>query len=105
MTNTIPTATEIYDAIMAQINPDLVSTSGVQTDVPLPGETPIQFAGRTQRYASAFTLYERCLDAYVTNLKDQAHTIRLQKRVSAESEAAAADAAAEDEILQSIANA
>ncbi len=99
-----PQATEIYDGIMSQIDADLLSTSGVKTDEPIPGESPVQFAARKQRYAHSFELYERCLEAYVSHLYDEAQAMRLQKRVANEQQSAGEDRKAQIELLRSISN-
>lgn len=81
---TLPTGEEIYNAIMAQIEPDLVTTSGVTTDAPIDGESPVQFSARLEKYRKAFALYEKCFNAFVAHLQEESKKSRLATRLATE---------------------
>ncbi|NOS68296.1 MAG: hypothetical protein HOO67_08150 [Candidatus Peribacteraceae bacterium] len=83
-TATLPTGEQIYNAIMAQIEPDLVTTSGVTTDAPIAGETPENFSARLEKYRKAFALYEKCFNAFVSHLQEESKKARLATRVATE---------------------
>ena len=83
-TTELLTGEEIYNAIMGQIEPDLVTTSGVSTDAPKPGEGDADFSARMERYRKAFATYEKCFEAYVSHLRDDSRKSRLATRIATE---------------------
>lgn len=67
----LPTGQQLYDAIMAHIEPEL-TTEGVKTlEVKYKNETPGQLAERKNRYALAFELYEKHYAGYIQALQGQ----------------------------------
>ena len=80
----LPTGEDIYNAIMGQIEPDLVTTSGVSTDAPKPAESDADFTARMERYRKAFGIYEKCFEAYVANLREESRKSRLATRLATE---------------------
>ena len=80
----LQTGKQIYNAIMSQIEPELVTTSTVKVDASMPGETPEEFAARMERYRKAFALYEQCFDAYVAHVREESRQTRLDARHAAE---------------------
>ena len=83
-TTTPLTGEQIYDAIMRQIEPDLVTTSGVRVDAPEDGENSEHFSTRMKRYKNAFALYEKCFESYVAQLREESKKTRLAARHAAE---------------------
>lgn len=83
-TQTLPTGEQIYNTIMSQIEPDLVTTSGVSTDAPEKAETPAHFTARMERYQKAFALYEKCFNAFVAHLHEESKKARLATRLATE---------------------
>lgn len=55
----LPTGAEIYDGLMADIEPDLVSDAIPLIDAKYAGETPEQTAERLARYNAAYAEYDR----------------------------------------------
>lgn len=54
----IPTGIQVFDLIMAQIEPDLVSTTVTTLDEKYKDETPAQAKARAERYVKAYEKYE-----------------------------------------------
>ncbi len=80
----IITGEQIYNAIMGEIEPDLVTTSGVSTDVRRRGESKAKWNARMERYRKAFALYEKCFTAYVAHLRDASKKSRAATRIATE---------------------
>lgn len=55
----LPQGDEFYDALMAQIEPDLVSTQLPLLEARYVGETPEQQQARQDRYDAAFAEFDR----------------------------------------------
>lgn len=85
----------IYDAIMAEINPELLSTVYRTIDERYPDETLPQFAARLEQYRLDFLTFRRCLQAYESTLARQAQSHDRALRVAAETQTKA-----EEEIFQ-----
>lgn len=65
------TGQEIYDGIMATIEPDLVTTARATLDAKYRGETPEQRKTRLDRYNTAFEEYERRYARFIEDLHAQ----------------------------------
>ena len=99
---TLQTGEQIYNTIMVQIEPDLLTTSTVKVDSPETGESDGQYAARMERYRKAFATYERCFEAYVAYLRDESRRTRLDARVSAESKSNAEEKIKAEELFLNI---
>lgn len=98
-TQSLPTGEAIYNAIMSQIEPDLVTDSGVGTDAPLKGESAKAFSARMEKYHKAFALYDQCLSAYIAHLRDESKKSRVATRVATEQRLHDEEAATADKLL------
>lgn len=90
---------------MGQIEPDLVTTSGVSTDAAQPGESQAQFTVRMEKYRKAFGLYEKCFNAYVAYLHDESKKSRASTRITAERKQHDEEEATADKLLSEITHA
>lgn len=75
---TIPTGQELFDSIMAHIEPDLTSENLKTLDQKYAGETEDETWTRKQRYELAFERYEQAYSGYVETLQAQANRYRKQ---------------------------
>ena len=64
--------TELYDAIMAEIEPELVSDELLLLEERYANESLQQKHERLQRYQEAFDLYEACFTAYMHEINQYA---------------------------------
>lgn len=62
----IPDGEEVYDKLMAAIEPELTTKQVAGLKVKYAGETPEQKEARRARYAKAFAEYERQFSQYVS---------------------------------------
>ena len=103
MSAPLPNGDQIYDAIMSQIDSDLVSAKVNDSHKKLDKETDKQYAARMERYRKAFALYEKCFNTYISSLRaGNRKSVRLQ-RATAERRTKALDDAAEEKLLKQIA--
>lgn len=65
----LPTGAEIYDGLMADIEPDLVSAAIPLIDAKYAGETPEQTAERLARYKAAYEEYERRFNEWADEME------------------------------------
>jgi hypothetical protein len=61
----IPSEQDLYDRLMAPIEPDLTSTSRPQLKARYRTERPEQREARKQRYAEAFRKFYQALNEYI----------------------------------------
>jgi hypothetical protein len=80
----LPTAEDIYDALMGKIEPDLVSTNLPLLESAYLGETPAQKQVRMARYQKALAAYDKALDAWCLQMEQR--TRKLRTDVAAELE-------------------
>lgn len=64
----IPSTVELYDLLMREIEPELLSTSIAGLALKYRRETPEQSNERAERYAKAFREYDRRLETYIQTL-------------------------------------
>lgn len=90
----LPTGAEVYDGIMSDIEPDLVSNMIPLLDEKYAGETPEQNAIRLTRYRTAyeeygrrFAVWEKEMSQLVTSYRKGALKIEEQDSRDAESSA------------------
>ncbi len=100
---TLPAGEQIYDTIMAQIEPDLLTASTVKTDAPEDGEALEAYGARMARYRKAFALYEKCFEAFVTHLRDESRKTKLAARFAAEQQTHDTEEAAAEKLLSDMA--
>lgn len=77
---------EMYDAIMAGIEPELVSTNVKSLPEAYKDETDEQAAERAERYNRAFEAYEAALQAQQNSWEQQLAAMRKQAFQSTEKE-------------------
>lgn len=63
----LPSTTDVYDALMGDIEPDLVSVSLPTLGQRYRGETADQKKAREARYAIAFDKYDKAFDEWAAN--------------------------------------
>ena len=82
----LPTGQELYDALMQQIEPELVSSVVDTLEAVHKGETDEKHAERMERYRNAFLEYDKQFDAYMQNLTQQVSDYRRTAVAAIESE-------------------
>lgn len=65
----VPSGTEIYDAIMRKIEPELIRVNLDKLDAPYKNETEAEHRARYRRYSKAFAAYKKAFSAWSLNLK------------------------------------
>ncbi|MFA6038909.1 MAG: hypothetical protein WCV62_05255 [Candidatus Peribacteraceae bacterium] len=86
----IPSGRRIYDALMAQIEPDLVTATIPTLENTYKDETPEQNAERRKRYLAAFAKYDRAFAALTKELREavqQCRTHAVSKKSKKDDEA------------------
>lgn len=82
----LPTAREVYDAIMGGIEPELVTDQLPLLDAKYANETPVEKTVRMERYGRAFVAYEIAYEAYEQSIRRSADACRKSTRSSQESD-------------------
>lgn len=72
----IPTGCELYDALMAHIEPELTSAASKLIEEKYKNETPQNHKERMQRYALAFERCETAYQEYMLTLDAQVNRYR-----------------------------
>lgn len=80
----IPTGAQVYDALMARIEPELVSANLPTLDVKHAGENALQRAARYARYSKAFAAYDLAFRQWMTELSQAVQLFRRRAIRSAE---------------------
>jgi hypothetical protein len=75
---------EIYDELMAQIEPELMMESLPTLNEKYANETPQQAAERSERYDAAFAAYDLRYAAYMADLQMAIHGLKKDVRQSME---------------------
>lgn len=91
-------AREIYDRIMAEIEPDLLLSTIPLLDTKYAGETTVQHEERMKRYAVAYKKFEEAFAAFKLNVNGSIHTAKTQALQEEEQQSVAADRAKLDAI-------
>ena len=68
----VPTGEEIYNALMSEIEPDLVSNQIPLLDQKYAGETEEERKARMQRYTEAYAKYDAVSAKYIADLQAKA---------------------------------
>jgi hypothetical protein len=95
-------AEEIYDALMREIEPDLVSETIGSIDTLYPGETEEERDARMKQYALAFVIFDETLEEYELEKKEEIHRIKNEMQQVVEQESKAEDDATMTKIEESI---
>lgn len=82
----IPQGNEVYDMLMAKIEPDLVTTQLPLLDAKYKNETPAEAKSRSERYEKAFAEYDKQMEEYLANLRTQVRVYQSTARASVEHE-------------------
>ncbi len=82
----IPTGEELYDRLMAEIEPELLTKNLPTLDEKYKGESPEDAKVRADRYDKAFAEYEKRLAEYMGSLKGKVNSYRRTAMQSAEAE-------------------
>jgi hypothetical protein len=94
------TGEQIYDQIMAEIEPDLTSALYPTLAVKYAGETEEQKQARMARYEAAFAEYDARYEKFLTTVTSESHAIKKEARDAAESKDRAQDDKAEGDLLK-----
>ena len=89
---------QIYDQIMADIEPDLLLATIPLLDAKYAGETTEQHEGRMKRYAVAYKKFEEAFAAFKANVNGSIRASKTQALREKEQESAVADQAKIDAI-------
>jgi len=82
----IPTGEEIYNAIMGEIEPELLSQNIPSLDEKYSGETEEERAKRLKRYQEAYKTYDEKYTKWIEGLKQLVEKARRHAIQSAEKE-------------------
>lgn len=101
----IPPADEIYDRIMDDIEPDLVTANLPEIDSKYEGETDKEKKTRYKRYEAAFAEYEKRFKEWMAHLKRQFEQARKKLVKKAEAKSASQEAEKLEELEDMFASA
>ena len=100
----LPTGTQIYDAIMGEIEPELVSAVIPTLEDTYKEETADEHEARMKRYEEAFSLYDRCYQAYMDKLTGEVRDRKRSARAESEQHEQAERDQEAEAVLAQIAN-
>ena len=69
----IPSGKEIYDSIMREIEPELLSSIIPTLNEKYKNETPLEWEQRKKRYNKAFAKFHQVYDVYMEDLRIRIH--------------------------------
>ncbi|MFA7682373.1 MAG: hypothetical protein WCX61_05075 [Candidatus Peribacteraceae bacterium] len=87
----IPTQQELYDSLMSQIEPELVSGELNHIKEKSAADTPEAFIARKQRYVKAFERYDKEVEKYLAALGDQVRSFKRTALTSMEQKSRTAE--------------
>lgn len=90
---------EVYDIIMASIEPELVTKNLPLLEQQHAGETPEAKAERMKRYEAAFAKYDEEFAKFMEKLHKEVHAVKRDARASAEMKEKEAEAKLEEDLL------
>ncbi len=93
-----PSGEQIYDMLMAKIDPELLSASLPTLEEKYKNETPEQKKARGERYKLAFEQYDAAYQEYMRGIAQGVHSFQHSAMASVESD----DKAREQADLQSL---
>ncbi len=80
----IPSGQEVYDAIMGEIEPELLTANIPLLEEQHKGETPEEKAARSARYTEAYAQYDAAYKTWADNLQKAVAAVRKEALRSAE---------------------
>ncbi len=86
-----PTGTEVYDALMGAIDPELLSANLEHLDDAYASETQEARKVRYERYSDAFAKYDQAFAVWQTELQKTVHAYRRTAMQSAEADSKVQD--------------
>lgn len=89
---TLPSAQEIYDSLMKDIEPELLTANIASLKEKYAGESDAERKQRMQRYQRAYKAYDKAYVAYIQNLKTSVNGYRKDALRSVEKRSQARDA-------------
>lgn len=101
----LPTGTQIYDGIMAKIEPELTTTQLPKLEEKYRDESPEDRQVRMARYDVAFAEYDKQYGSFLMRLKVRADACRKSSRKSSEEANVAEENEHVSELLTEIAQA
>jgi len=84
-------ARQLYDSIMREIEPDLLTTNLDTLDAKYAGESEAQKAERMQRYQAAYAKFDEEFKAFMSEVNEEVRTSRRKARVEEEAKAKQSD--------------
>jgi hypothetical protein len=84
-------AREVYDTLMADIEPELMLGVLPTLDARYAGESADEHASRMARYEAAYTKFDTEFKSFMANVGDEVHTARRQALREREEEAKQSD--------------
>lgn len=100
-----PSGEEVYDGLMAQIEPELLSANIPHLDEAYPSETEEEKKARYDRYSAAFVKYDEMYAEWEKNLNEIVTDYRKDALTSAETESKQEDASALAQLEQNFGDA
>ena len=94
--------TQVYDALMSFIEPELVSAVIPTLEKKYRGEDPVRRLARMARYTEAFRRYDKVYDDFIANFRQLTATYQKQAFKTAETNERAAESSDEENLLQQI---
>jgi hypothetical protein len=94
------TGEQIYDQIMAEIEPDLTSAIYPTLAEKYAKETEELRQERMSRYERAFAEYDKRYETFLTTVNAETHAVKKEARDAAESKNRAEDEKTEDDLLK-----
>lgn len=102
--NTLPSGVEIYDAIMREIEPDLVTSAIAGLTAKYANETAEEKQERLDRYRSAYETYDEIYADWLKKFKEQVSEFKKNAFATAQARSAEEDAKAMASLEESIDN-
>ena len=72
----MPAGAQVYDALMGQIEPELMRANLDRLDAPYKGESASDRKARYRKYSKAFAAYKKAFAAWSLNLKKAVQTYK-----------------------------
>ncbi len=83
---TVPTGTQVYDALMFDIEPELITENLAHLDEPYTQETPEGRVRRYDHYRESFEMYDIAFNEWISALSSSVQTYKRQALKSEEQE-------------------
>lgn len=98
----LPTGQQVYDALMGEIEPDLLTTSIPLLEEKHKGESDEERSMRYRRYEQAYEQYDQAFAAWSVTLQNAVHDYRREALRSAEEASREKEASALQQLEQAI---